>query len=72
MDSINRIHILNEAVCISLTVNTLGKGMNPFSSPPPLGKADLLFILLNNAYSFCRESDDPKSCDEKLLEFVKF
>ena len=33
-----RVQILNEIDCISVSNNTLGKGMNPIILPPAMGK----------------------------------
>ena len=33
-----RVQILDETDCISLSTNTLGKGMNPIILPPAMGK----------------------------------
>ena len=33
-----RVQILDEADCISHSINTLGKGMNPNILPPAMGK----------------------------------
>ena len=33
-----RVQYLDEAVCISDSTNTLGKGMNPTTLPPAMGK----------------------------------
>ena len=38
MDTATRVLILDEAVCISHSTNTLGKGMNPTFLPPDMGK----------------------------------
>ena len=38
MDTANRAQILDRAVCISLSANTLEKGMNPTILPPDIGK----------------------------------
>ena len=38
MDTATRIQILNESDCISLSTNTLGKGMNPIILPLAMGK----------------------------------
>ena len=38
MKAANRVQILNEATCISRSVNTLGKGMNPIILPQSIGK----------------------------------
>ena len=38
MDTATRVQILDEADCISYTSNTIGKGMNPISLPPAMGK----------------------------------
>ena len=33
-----RVQILDETDCISHSINTLGKGMNPIILPPAMGK----------------------------------
>ena len=38
MDLTTRVQILDKAVCISHSVNTLGKGMNTTIIPPARGK----------------------------------
>ena len=38
MDMASRVQILNEAVCISYSANTLQKGMNPIILPLAMGK----------------------------------
>ena len=38
MDAATRVQILDEAGCISLNTNTLGKAMNPIILPPAMGK----------------------------------
>ena len=38
MDSSIRVQFLDEAVGISHSANTLGKGMNPYILPPAMGK----------------------------------
>ena len=40
-----RIEILDEAVCILLRDNALGKGMNPFFLPPTRGKELSLLVF---------------------------
>ena len=37
-DTATQVQILDEAVCISHTVNTSGKGMNSTIFPPGMGK----------------------------------
>ena len=37
-NSATRVQILDETVCISLSTNTLRKGMNPIILPPAMGK----------------------------------
>ena len=38
MDMATRAQILNETDAISHSTNTLGKGMNPITLPPAMGK----------------------------------
>ena len=38
MDLSTRVQILDKAVCISHSANTLGKGMHPATLPPAMGK----------------------------------
>ena len=38
MDTATRVQILDEADCISQSINTLGKGMNPLIFHPAMGK----------------------------------
>ena len=38
MNTAIQVQTLDEAVCISLSTNTLGKGMNPTILPPAMGK----------------------------------
>ena len=38
MDTVTEVQTLDEADCISYSTNTLGKGMNPISLPPAIGK----------------------------------
>ena len=38
MDTMNRVQILDEAICISLHTNSLGKGMNPLFPSPARSK----------------------------------
>ena len=38
MELANQVQTLDEAVCISLQTNGLGKGMNPSVLPPAIGK----------------------------------
>ena len=38
MDTTTRVQILDEIDCISDSINTLGKGMNPIILPPATGK----------------------------------
>ena len=38
IESVIWVQILDEAVCVSLCANTLGKGMNPFTPPPSYGQ----------------------------------
>ena len=38
MNTATRVQILDETDCISHSTNTLGKGMNPISLPPAMGK----------------------------------
>ena len=38
MNTVTRVQILYETVCISHCTNTLGKGMNPIILPPSMGK----------------------------------
>ena len=38
MDTVTRVQILDETGCISHSINTLGKGMNPIILPPAMGK----------------------------------
>ena len=35
---LSQLHILDDAVCISLCVDTLGKSMNPYDLFPAIGK----------------------------------
>ena len=37
MESVTRIQMLDEAVCVLLDVNALDKGMKLFSSPSSMG-----------------------------------
>ena len=36
MDTVTRVQILDETDCISHSINTLGKGMNPIILPPAM------------------------------------
>ena len=38
IDPATRVQILDETDCISHSLNTLGKGMNPIIPPPAMGK----------------------------------
>ena len=38
MDTTTRVQILDETDCITHSTNTLGKGMNPITIPPAMGK----------------------------------
>ena len=38
MDPVNRVQVLDEAVSISLSTNSLGKGKNPPTLPAAMGK----------------------------------
>ncbi len=38
VDMVTQVQNLDEAVCISHTVNTLGKGINSTIPPPAMGK----------------------------------
>ena len=38
MDMAIQVQILNEAICISYSANTLGKGMNPIIFPLAIGE----------------------------------
>ena len=38
MDTPTRVQILDLTDCISHSINTLGKGMNPIILPPAMGK----------------------------------
>ena len=38
MDTVTRVQTLDETDCISYSINTLGKGMNPIILPPAMGK----------------------------------
>ena len=38
MDTAPRVQTLDETDCISLSTNTLGKGINPIILPPAMGK----------------------------------
>ena len=38
MDTATRVQILDETDCISHSIDTLGKGMNPIILPPAMGK----------------------------------
>ena len=38
MDTVTRVQILDEIVCISLKAHTLGKGMNPIILHSAMGK----------------------------------
>ena len=38
MDMVIWVQILDQAVCISHSANTFGKGMNPIILPPTMGK----------------------------------
>ena len=38
MDFSTRVQILDKAVCISHSANTLGKGINPYIFSPAMGK----------------------------------
>ena len=50
MDTATQIQILDETDCISLSTNTLGKGMNPNILPPAIvGQTD--FFSLDKATS---------------------
>ena len=52
MDTVNRVQILDEALCISHTVNTLSKGNNPNILPPAMGnQQDKL-----NSFTLVRQS----------------
>ena len=38
MGTVTQVQILDDAVCISQSTDTLGKGMNPTILPPAMGK----------------------------------
>ena len=38
MDTVTQVQILDKADCISHSINTFGKGMNPIILPPAMGK----------------------------------
>ena len=38
METVTQVQILDEAVCILHSANTIGKGMNPTILPPVMGK----------------------------------
>ena len=38
MNTVTRVKILDKTDCISHSINTLGKGMNPIILPPAMGK----------------------------------
>ena len=38
MDTVTRVQTLDETDCISHSINTIGKGMNPVIPPPAMGK----------------------------------
>ena len=38
MDTVTRVQILEEAICISQITNILGKGIHPATFPPAMGK----------------------------------
>ena len=38
MDTATQVQILDKIDCISYSINTLGKGMNPIILPPAMGK----------------------------------
>ena len=38
MDTATRVQILDVTDCISYSTNTVGKGINPISLPPAIGK----------------------------------
>ena len=43
------VQILDETDCISLSTNTLEKGMNPIILPPVMGKLQTRFLSLGEA-----------------------
>ena len=45
MDTATRVQILEEADCISLSTNTLWKGMNPIILPPAIVGQTVFFSL---------------------------
>ncbi len=50
MDTATRVQILNEAICISHSVNTLGKGMNPIILASTIGK----IVGQTELFNLCR------------------
>ena len=46
-DIANQVQILDDGICISLRINTLGKGMNPIILPPVVGKQEGRIHSLN-------------------------
>ena len=53
MNTATRVQILDETYCISHSTNTVGKGMNPITLPPAMGKivGQTRFFSLDGATS---------------------
>ena len=65
MEAATRVQFLDEAVCISYSTNTIGKGINPIILPPAMGKLKDRLGSLTLVWQLVKEKENS---DIKLVK----